>query len=97
MIEWNCKPDRFLGTDTKGRDSQMQLLDHAINMDDMSLLKFVIELGAEQQALLAQEEDDQNCYSISRSAFLLAIKLGRTSMLAEMIKVMISSRPAIQF
>jgi len=53
------------------------------------LLKFIIELGAEQKALLAEDEDDQRCYTISRAAFYSAIKLGRTTMLAEMIKVRI--------
>lgn len=85
MIEWNCAALRII--ENKDCVPQMQLLDGAIHTDNMSLLKFIIELGTQQQAALAQEEDDQKSYTISRSSFIMAIKLGRTSMLAEMIKV----------
>lgn len=87
MIEWHCQPYRILDPGHKDRDVKLQLLDAAIQTDDMCLLKFIIDLGSQQQASLAQEEDDQKSYTISRNSFFLAIKLGRTAMLAEMIKV----------
>ncbi|KAE8441442.1 hypothetical protein EG329_004968 [Mollisiaceae sp. DMI_Dod_QoI] len=86
MIEWTCAPYRILDPEHNSRDHRMRLLESAIRIDDMGLLKFIFELGSEQQALLAQEEDDQTSYSIDRSDFFLAIKLGRTAMLAQMIK-----------
>jgi hypothetical protein len=52
----------------------------------MDLLKFVIYLGAEQQALLAEEPDDRKAYTIDIGAFHTAIKLGRTAILTEIIK-----------
>jgi len=53
----------------------------------MELLKFMIELGGEQKALLAEEEDDQKCYTVNSAVFYSAIRLGRIAMLAELIKV----------
>ena len=86
MIEWPCMPQRFLGSDKKLKGGQSDLLEHALKRDDMALFKFIIELGDEQQALLAEEDDDQKCYTINRNVFYSAIRLGRTAMLAEMIK-----------
>lgn len=67
----------------------MHILDTAILADNMGLLKFVIDIGAQQQAATNQEEDDQKCYTIQRKSFYLAMELGRTSMLGEMVKVRI--------
>jgi ankyrin repeat protein len=86
MIEWPCMPQR-LQNSTKGNLScQWTLLGHAVETDNMPLFNFIMQLGAEQQALLAEEEDDQKCYTVNRSVFHKAIYLGRTIMLAEMIK-----------
>jgi ankyrin repeat protein len=85
MIEWGCKASRFNDKDKPG-DHQITLLEHAVNTDDMDLLRFMIGLGSEQQALLAEEEDDQKSYNLNRDVFQKAIKLGRTGMLAYMIK-----------
>ena len=65
---------------------QTSILEFAVRNDDMDLFKFMIELGSEQQALLAEEEDDQKSYSLGRDVFQEAIKLGRTEMIAYMIK-----------
>jgi ankyrin repeat protein len=86
MIEWNCKPQRFLKSEDVTNDQQRTLLGHAVYQDDIELLKYIIQIGAEQQALLAQEADDQKCYSVSIPVFQLAIRLGRTALLAELIK-----------
>jgi hypothetical protein len=86
MIEWHCKPQRFLKSEDVTNDQQRTLLGHAVYQDDMELLKYIIQIGAEQQALLAQEADDQKCYSVSIPVFQLAIQLGRTALLAELIK-----------
>ncbi|KAK0126771.1 hypothetical protein ONS95_008352 [Cadophora gregata] len=86
MIEWNCMPQRFLESAEQDQPSRSSLLEHAVLSNNMQLLKFMLELGAEQQALAAEEEDDQTCYTIGQSVFLTAIQKGRTDMLAEMIK-----------
>lgn len=87
MMEWTCKALRIADAQHKDRDNRMPVLDIAILADDMGLLKFIIEIGAQQQAAINQEEDDQKCYTINKRSFSLAVELGRTSMLAEMIKV----------
>jgi hypothetical protein len=86
MIEWYCKSQRFLKSEDVANDQQRTLLWHAVYQDDMELLKYIIQIGAEQQALLAQEADDQKCYSVSIPVFQSAIRLGRTALLAELIK-----------
>jgi ankyrin repeat protein len=85
MIEWTCMARRFRDSKTV-YDHQTSLLEYAVATDDMDLFKFMIELGSEQQALLAEEEDDQKSYSVGRDVFQKAIKLGRTEILAYMIK-----------
>ena len=85
MIEWSCSTRRFNNSNKTG-DYQYSLFEHAVKTDDMDLFKFMIELGSEQQALLAEEEDDQKSYNLNCTVFQKAIKLGRTEMLAYMIK-----------
>ena len=85
MIEWSCKATRF--EDTRSIDDhQITLLEYAVMTDNTSLFQFMIKLGSEQQALLAEEMDDQKSYIMSRRVFEKAIKLGRTEMLSYMIK-----------
>ncbi|KAH7417628.1 hypothetical protein BKA64DRAFT_702397 [Cadophora sp. MPI-SDFR-AT-0126] len=86
MIEWNCLPQRFLEPSKQDQPYRISLLEHAVLSNNMELLKFMLQVGAEQQALTAVEEDDQTSYNISQSVFSAAIRLGRTDMLAEMIK-----------
>lgn len=87
MIEWSCMPQRFHRSEMQDLDGRSGILEHAVETDDMEMLQFLIEIGADQQALAAEEDDDQTSYSISQSVFSRAIKLGRTTMLAEMIRV----------
>ncbi|KAL2074939.1 hypothetical protein VTL71DRAFT_8719 [Oculimacula yallundae] len=86
MIEWQCMPQRFLDNPEQDLSARSTILEHAVCSDNMELLRFIIELGAEQKALSAEEDDDQTSYTISQSVFFAAIKKGRTNMLAEMIK-----------
>ncbi|KAG9236672.1 hypothetical protein BJ875DRAFT_524495 [Amylocarpus encephaloides] len=86
MIEWGCKASRFLEDDRR-TTAHVGLLWYAVNVNDIDLLKFVIEVGTEQKRLLAEEIDDQRCYTIPSDVFRLAIENGRTAMLAEMIKL----------
>jgi hypothetical protein len=90
MIEWRCPSQRIsnIGDNIDGHQS---LFEHAVQINDLKLFKFLINLGAEQKALLAEGDDDQKCYSIDRTYFYLAIKLGRTALLAEMIKVSLNT------
>ncbi|KAH7360980.1 ankyrin repeat-containing domain protein [Rhexocercosporidium sp. MPI-PUGE-AT-0058] len=86
MIEWTCMPQRFIESARQDHAGRSTLLEHAVLSNNMELLKFIMELGAEQKALAAEEQDDQTSYTISQSVFFAAIKKGRTAMLAEMIK-----------
>ncbi|KAH8602501.1 hypothetical protein B0O99DRAFT_606743 [Bisporella sp. PMI_857] len=87
MIAWSCATQYFLlSEEVKHEYSRSTILEHAVVTDDMKLLKFMIQLGQEQQIRLAREDDAQRCYTIQRDVFLRAIKLGRTHMLAEMIR-----------
>lgn len=97
MIEWPCKAYRFLRIDQIADAGEIPLLQHAVEIEDMKLLKFIIQIGGEQKALLAEEEDDQKCYTVSRAVFHSAIRLGRTPMLAEMIKVRVPIHRSMMF
>jgi hypothetical protein len=84
MINWKCDATRLLQTNPyTGR--HYTLIEHAVYTDNIGLLKFIIEIGTEQQKLLAEEDYDQKCFTIDPDVFNSAISLGRTSMLAEMI------------
>ncbi|TVY42900.1 Uncharacterized protein LSUB1_G001614 [Lachnellula subtilissima] len=85
MIEWKCPSERFANNYT-GLGSRGNLLADAVDSDDMDLLKFMLDLGAEQQALRAEEPEDRKAYTIDTDVFQRAIQRGQTSMLAEMIK-----------
>jgi hypothetical protein len=85
MIEWRCPCQRISNIGDR-LDAHQSLFEHAVQTYDLNLLKFLINLGAAQKALLAEGDDDQKCYSINRACFYLAIRLGRTALLAEMIK-----------
>lgn len=86
MMEWPCYTHWFSGLE-KENDNYYTILGHAVVMNDMGLFKFIVQIGAEQQALLAEEDDDQKSYTIPRDIFQKAIKLGRTDLLAEMIRL----------
>jgi hypothetical protein len=85
MINWKCDAARLLQTNAY-TGSHRTLIEHAVYTDDIGLLKFIIEIGTEQQKLLAEEDYDQKCFTIDPDVFNSAISLGRTSMLAEMIE-----------
>ncbi|PQE10383.1 ankyrin repeat protein [Rutstroemia sp. NJR-2017a WRK4] len=71
--------------DNKRTDSVNPFM-YAVEKDDLKMLKFLLELATEQSALLAKHEEDQRCYNIPQNVFYKALDLGRTQMLAEMIK-----------
>ncbi|EHL02549.1 hypothetical protein M7I_1343 [Glarea lozoyensis 74030] len=77
MINWKCAAARFVDVDAHTSK---------VYTDDISLLRFVIEIGTEQQQLLAEEDDDQKCFTIEPEVFKEAIRNGQTAMLAEMIE-----------
>jgi hypothetical protein len=68
-------------------EEQMSLIGYSVQSDNLDLIKFLITIGAQQQVLLATDEGDSKCYTIEQDVFYCAIKLGRTAILAEMIKV----------
>lgn len=84
MIEWPCHTQRFIDP-AEEDDTQYTILGHAIVTNDMELFKFILQLGAEQHKLRADEDDDQKCYTVPKDIFHEAIKRGRTAMLAEMV------------
>ncbi|TVY32755.1 Uncharacterized protein LOCC1_G008587 [Lachnellula occidentalis] len=85
MIEWKCPSKRF-ADNYSGHESHWNLLTDAVDSDDMDLLQFMLDLGAEQQALRAEEPEDRKAYTVDMDVFQQAIQRGRTAMLAEMIK-----------
>jgi hypothetical protein len=85
VINWSCDVGRIDEPDVNSSRHET-LVQHAVNTDDIGLLKFLIEIGTEQQTLLAEEDDDQKCFHIDSSVFISAISLGRTAMLGEMIE-----------
>ncbi|EPE25948.1 Ankyrin repeat-containing protein [Glarea lozoyensis ATCC 20868] len=85
MINWKCAAARFVDVDAH-TSKVCTLMEHAVDTDDISLLRFVIEIGTEQQQLLAEEDDDQKCFTIEPEVFKEAIRNGQTAMLAEMIE-----------
>jgi len=87
MIEWGCHASRFFRDWNQIDANQITLLEYAVKVNDIDLFKFMVDLGSEQQALLAEEEDDQRSYNMSRNVFQMAIQLGRTEMLAYMMKM----------
>jgi hypothetical protein len=87
MVEWDCFPSRILES-AGNLDKRYPLLEHSVVMNDMELFSYIMTIGAEQQALLAEEADDQKCYTVPRDIFRRAIRLGRTEILAEMVCVM---------
>ncbi len=66
--------------------SQYSLIHHAVNTNNMRLFNFIVELAKIQKSL-DSEEEDQKYHVIDSQVFSSAIKLGRTAMLAEMIKI----------
>ncbi|RDW70384.1 hypothetical protein BP5796_08781 [Coleophoma crateriformis] len=85
MIEWSCRSLRFDSL-SHSQNNLYTLLEHAVMVDDLKLLRFLIEIGTEQQRLAAGENDDLKCYTINKNVFSSAIRLGRTAMLSEMIR-----------
>ncbi|KAL4964077.1 ankyrin repeat protein [Aspergillus stella-maris] len=71
-----------------GKSSLDDLMEYAIWMDDVELLKLLITLG---QELMARKKEDQQdnqstIYTLPHSDFIMAIRLGRIRCLEEMIK-----------
>ncbi len=71
----------------QGVEPQQSLMQQAVHANDMRLFKFIVELANGQKSLASEEEDDQKYQVIDSYLFSLAIRLGRTAMLAEMIKM----------
>jgi hypothetical protein len=65
----------------------LSLMEYAIRVDDMKLLKFILQISLEY--LKQQDHEDETSVStvVDQSLFNIALQLGRTAMLAEMIKV----------
>lgn len=91
MIGWPCKPFRFEGASkdpNRGEDRRQMfsLLKFAVITDDMTLLSFILRLSAEQNAHFAEHEENPVPFAIAEDVFHNCIALGRTHMLAELIK-----------
>lgn len=87
MINWPCYPGRILGAPRGDTESIFcSLLMYAVKIDDTDIFKLIMRFGAEQQALLAEDDDDQKCFTVDVNIFHEAISRGRTTMLAAMIK-----------
>lgn len=86
MVEWPCMAEWFSISPDITPLHQIGLMKHAIQDDNMPLLKFLLEIGAEQQLHVFTEQGDPQAYSVGLVEFNTAISLGRTAMLAELIK-----------
>ena len=86
MIEWDCKASRLQTAAGENDDSRYSLLEYSVRADKSALFKFLMDLGAEQQNLLAKYEDDPRCYDVGVTVFRVAIEFGRIDFLGEMIK-----------
>jgi hypothetical protein len=96
MIGWQCKThwlqdDKDLKSDeqliSRLRDKcdSSDLLSYAVRVDDMKLVKFLLQTSAECRARVPRDEN--LIYPIVEvSHFNTAIKFGRTAILAELIK-----------
>jgi hypothetical protein len=83
MIQWTCKANWFRNDDEDDLGTSVTLMNYAIRADDMLTLKFLLKLGAEQTALAAG--DEPTIYAVPNTYFHQAIRLGRTSMLSELV------------
>lgn len=89
MIVEACYPNRILATTDEletGPTGSSSLLKFSVMTENMDMFRFIMQLGAEQQALLAEDDDDQKCFSVDAGVFQAALSFGRVTMLAEMIK-----------
>lgn len=62
------------------------LLRYAIYADNLDLARYLLELGAEFSMRSKHETESSQLYSVSYTDFVYAMKLGRTQILAEIIK-----------
>lgn len=69
-----------------GFSDNTALLKHALHADDLHLMKFVLRIGAKATTLAATTDDDPKFYRVDQSILAEALKLGKTSMLAMLIK-----------
>lgn len=86
MIQWPCKPARILPSKDVEANDRINLLGYAIHADNIEMFRFMMKIGAEQQALLAEDEDDARCFNVDVELFRVAIRLGRINILGEMIQ-----------
>ncbi|KFY37783.1 hypothetical protein V495_06954 [Pseudogymnoascus sp. VKM F-4514 (FW-929)] len=87
MLQWHCSARWFIeGKEKPEDDIQAQrLVQHAIVDNDIKLLGFLFQI-AEEQAVHFPNEPVSPIVTLTQDSFDHAIRLGRTSILGEMIK-----------
>ncbi|KAI9740971.1 MAG: hypothetical protein M1818_004577 [Claussenomyces sp. TS43310] len=63
------------------------LMAWAIHTDDLKLVKFLLQVGTELSKLVATDDGSESFYRCSYLDFLTAVSLGRTAILAELIRI----------
>lgn len=89
MMKWQCHAHRIslACKDVEAfSNSNVTLMDFAVDKNDLALFRILLELDMEQQKLAADDSDESHRYIFPGSLFQRAIDQGRTHMLAEAIK-----------
>lgn len=91
MFDWECNTKRFIEDDQSlpielKNKSQVSLMEYAVWVDDMPLLKFLLQISTEFSAKAIGEDERSVSTIVSRNLFDTAIRMGRTAMLAELIR-----------
>jgi hypothetical protein len=84
MIEWPCMAKRFNDSD-QGDTTSISLLQYAVDSDNMALARFILQL--ERELVVLPVNQDGNLTRDIKVAFYDAVRRGRTSILAEMIRI----------
>ncbi|KAJ9641384.1 hypothetical protein H2199_005354 [Coniosporium tulheliwenetii] len=85
MLNRRCPVWSMVG-EKDGQHLHGSLLRYAINVDDIDLARYLLDLGVEFSTHYKDDNESSSIYSVSYSDFTYAMELGRTQILADMIK-----------
>jgi ankyrin repeat protein len=91
LLTWSYRVSEFIsdesGSQTKGDPTAVRsLLQYAIWADNVDLLVFLLQLGAEYASRTAEDETTSRIFPVAQGDLDYAIRLGRTRALAELIR-----------
>ncbi|KFY42964.1 hypothetical protein V494_02145 [Pseudogymnoascus sp. VKM F-4513 (FW-928)] len=88
MLLWPCNAPWFIeekDRPTKDTDNESSLVEYAVVYNDIKLLRFLYQI-AEEQAVHFPKESLPPAVALTKGYFDIAIKLGHTDILGEMIR-----------